>query len=470
MVIGFIRPIILMPVGLLAGLPAAQVEALLLHELAHIRRHDYLVNLLQVFVEGLVFYHPAVWWIAAVIRAEREHCCDDLVVATQGDAFQYASALAALEFQRGDVGQPALAATGGNLVKRIRRILAQPETPRSALTPVLSAAILSVTAVAVLAAWQTKPAAAPVPPSPPASPVVQRPVKLLAQDQRKEGQKKAGPAGAAIESPYRKWLTEDVAYIISDAERAAFKNLPTDEEREHFIEQFWLRRDPTPGTPANEFKEEHYRRIAYTNQSFTTQSGLPGWKTDRGRIYISYGPPDEKESHPSGGPYKRPGQEGGGTITSVPFEQWRYRYIEGVGTDIIIEFVDPTMTGEYRMTMDPSEKDAMLYIPGRATVQILGSSAVISVPLNEKLQAFARTNGAATGTAGPAPGDRGVTIFGRILTKEGAQVTNFEDTQTKMANYVKSIPLSLGTYRLELVVKDVATGRVIQDSVAFEVK
>ena len=139
-----------------------------------------------------------------------------------------------------------------------------------------------------------------------------------------------------------------MAYIISDEERAAFKSLQTDEEREHFIEQFWLRRDPTPGTVENEFKEEHYRRIAYANEHFATS--IPGWKTDRGRIYITYGPPDEKESHPSGGAYQRPAEQGGGTTSTFPFEQWRYRFIEGIGTDVIIEFVDPTMTGEYRMT------------------------------------------------------------------------------------------------------------------------
>ena len=98
-------------------------------------------------------------------------------------------------------------------------------------------------------------------------------------------------------------MAQDVAYIISDAERSAFKNLPTDAEREHFIEQFWMRRDPTPNTVENEMKMEHYRRIAYTNQNFS--AGIPGWKTDRGRIYIVYGPPDEKESHPSGGTYRR---------------------------------------------------------------------------------------------------------------------------------------------------------------------
>src|SRR6516225_6043455 len=161
----------------------------------------------------------------------------------------------------------------------------------------------------------------------------------------KERRKKEEKLRKELETPYRKWLNEDVAYIISDEERAAFKRLQTDEEREQFIEQFWLRRDPTPDTVENEFKEEHYRRIAYANERYA--SGIPGWKADRGRIYIMYGPPDEIESHPSGGSYERPAEEGGGETSTYPFEQWRYRYIDGIGQEIIIEFVDTCMCGEY---------------------------------------------------------------------------------------------------------------------------
>ena len=153
-----------------------------------------------------------------------------------------------------------------------------------------------------------------------------------------------------MESAYKKWLSEEVPYIISYEERAAFRKLSTDDEREQFIEQFWERRNPNPGNLENEFKEEYYRRIAYANERFA--SGFPGWKTDRGRIYIMYGPADEVESH-SGGQYVRNNEEGGGVTSAYPFEKWRYRYIDGIGQDIILEFVDPTMTGEFRMTMDP---------------------------------------------------------------------------------------------------------------------
>src|SRR5215475_9852248 len=160
----------------------------------------------------------------------------------------------------------------------------------------------------------------------------------------------------------KKWLDEDVAYIITDEERAAFKRLSTDEEREQFIEQFWLRRDPSPDTIENEFKEEHYERIAYANERFS--SGKPGWKTDRGRIYIIHGKPDEVEDHAAGGTYDRPFEEGGGTTSTYPFQKWTYRYIEGLGNNVELEFVDKSLSGEYRLTIDPNEKDALLYVPG----------------------------------------------------------------------------------------------------------
>ena len=164
-----------------------------------------------------------------------------------------------------------------------------------------------------------------------------------------------------IKGPYKKWLDEDVVWIITDQERAAFKQLSNDEERDNFIEAFWQRRDPTPDTEENEYKEEHYQRIAYANEHFA--AGIPGWKTDRGRIYIIYGKPDEIESHPSGGTYERPMEEGGGETSTYPFEDWRYRYLDNIGQEVIIEFVDPCMCGEYHMTLDRSEKDALLYTP-----------------------------------------------------------------------------------------------------------
>jgi len=179
-----------------------------------------------------------------------------------------------------------------------------------------------------------------------------------------EKQKKANAKALKQElgSSYKKWLNEDVRWIISPEELSAFRQLSNDEERDQFIEQFWLRRDPTPDTVENEFKEEHYRRIAYANEHFA--AGKAGWRTDRGRIYIVFGPPDEIDSHPSGGQYERPMEEGGGSTSTYPFETWRYRYIEAIDKqEVIIEFVDPCMCGDYHMTIDPNEKDALLHTP-----------------------------------------------------------------------------------------------------------
>jgi len=188
-----------------------------------------------------------------------------------------------------------------------------------------------------------------------------------------------------LDSQYKKWLNEDVVYIITAEEKSAFLHLSTNEEREQFIEQFWQRRNPDPDSPENTYKEEHYRRIAYANEHFA--SGIPGWKTDRGRIYIMWGPPDEIDSHPTGGTYERPSYEGGGETSTYPFEDWRYRYLEGMGNDVELEFVDPTSTGEYHLTMDPSEKDALLYVPGA------GLTMAESMGLSSKTARFQNTDG-----------------------------------------------------------------------------
>jgi GWxTD domain-containing protein len=170
-----------------------------------------------------------------------------------------------------------------------------------------------------------------------------------------------------LKGAYKTWLDQDVTYIISDEERNAFKNLSNDEEREAFIEQFWLRRNPDPNSQDNEFREEHYRRIQYANDHYG--AGKPGWKTDRGRIYIMWGKPDSVDSHPSGGAYQRPIEEGGGETSTFPFETWHYRYLDGVGSNIDIEFVDTCQCGDYHFTIDRSEKDALLRTPGAGLTQ-----------------------------------------------------------------------------------------------------
>jgi len=372
--------------------------------------------------------------------------------------------------------------------------------------------------------------------------------KPMTEKQRKKQEAKLRKE---LETPYKKWLNEDVVYIITDEERQAFKRFNTDEEREQFIEQFWLRRDPTPDTEENEFKEEHYRRIAYANEHYA--SGIPGWKTDRGRIYITYGPPDEIDSHPSGGSYERPMEEGGGETSTYPFEDWRYRYIEGIGNDVNIEFVDPTMTGEYHMTMDPTEKDALLYVPGA------GLTLYEQMGLTSKTARFNRTDGTHLGVGNmplPASMDEferlerfaklqkppavkfkdleaavsshitfnilplkvqadfikvtnssvltnitiqfenkdlqfqlkdsvqkaAVNIYARITTMSRRPVTWFEETVThevppamlqenlkKASIYQKQIPLPPGTYRLNVVAKDVIGGNMNNYEMALTV-
>ena len=241
-----------------------------------------------------------------------------------------------------------------------------------------------------------------------------------------------------LDSQYKKWLNEDVVYIISPEERSAFVHLTTNEEREQFIEQFWQRRNPDPDSAENTFKEEHYRRIAYTNEHYA--SGIPGWKTDRGRIYIMWGPPDEIDSHPSGGSYDRPSNEGGGSTSTFPFEDWRYRYLEGIGEDVNIEFVDPTMTGEYHLTMDPSEKDALTYVPGAGLTQME------SMGLASKTDRFNNSDGTHTayGPGGPTEKQNEFTRLELNSKIQRAPPVKFKD--------------------LEAVV----TSRVVKDQVKFD--
>ena len=276
----WIRPVLLIPAAAVAGLNLDQIEAIFAHELAHIRRHDYLVNLLQTAIETLLFYHPAVWWVSRQIRVEREHCCDDLAVASCGERRVYASALLELERHRAARPVLAMAASGGSLKARIARVL----YPRQAAPSSMGAsAILFAMAVLFFCSG----------------------LRMTAQ---------------VADGPYAKWLNEEAVYIITAEERQAFTGLRTDPDRNRFIEQFWLRRDPTPGTARNEYQEEHYRRIGYASGRFSGPQ-IPGWKTDRGRIYILYGPPDELEVHPA-----------------TTREAWLYRFIDGIGTNVVFEF------------------------------------------------------------------------------------------------------------------------------------
>ncbi len=352
-----------------------------------------------------------------------------------------------------------------------------------------------------------------------------------------------------LNKAYKDWLEKDVAYIITDEERKAFKKLQTDDERERFIEEFWRRRDPDPDTDENEYREEYYERIAYANEHFA--SGIPGWKTDRGRIYIMWGKPDETESHPSGGAYNRESYEGGGSTSTYPFERWFYRYLAGVGSGIEIEFVDPTGSGEYRIARNPDEKDALLHVPGAgltlaeemglsnkgdrisnlggigspnyqreqdspfSRLQILAdlqrppqikfndlASAVNTPviednPLNFDVRVdFFRQSDERVITAFTVQTDNQnlvfkdsgglqeatLNIFGKITHVSGRRAGVFEDPVTTRATpeelteakerksaYQKAVALSPGRYRVDVIVRDTASGATGVRHVGFEV-
>ncbi len=246
-----------------------------------------------------------------------------------------------------------------------------------------------------------------------------------------------------LETPYKKWLDEDVPYIISPEERHSFLHLATNEEREQFIEAFWQRRNPDPDSPENTFKEEHYRRIAYANEHYA--SGIPGWKTDRGKIYIMWGPPDEVDSHPTGGNWDRPADQGGGSTTTYPWETWRYRHLdgEGLGENVELEFVDPSSTGEYHITMDPSEKDALLRVPGA------GLTMAESMGLADKSSRFSGTDG-----TNVAPGIGGQREY-------GAGQDEFSRIEL-MANIFRPPPVKFKD------LEALTTSRLVRDQVKFD--
>ena len=255
----------------------------------------------------------------------------------------------------------------------------------------------------------------------------------------KERKQKEKDLFKELDSQYKKWLTEDVVYIITAEERSAFLHFSTNEEREQFIEAFWARRNPDPDSPENTFKEEHYRRIAYANEHYA--SGIPGWKTDRGRMYIMWGPPDEVDSHPSGGTYERPPEEGGGETSTYPFEDWRYRYLEGWGENIMMEFVDPTMTGEYHLTMDPSEKDALTNVPGA------GLTMAESMGEANKVSRFQNTDGT------------------HMQEQGGFGQTQAYNEFTRLENYAHAFQAPPVKFKdLEAVV----TSRLVRDQVKFD--
>lgn len=238
-----------------------------------------------------------------------------------------------------------------------------------------------------------------------------------------------------LKGEYKKWLDEDVRWIISDEERKAFMQLSNDEERDKFIEAFWDRRNPNPDSEDNEFKDEHYRRIEYANEHYA--AGVQGWRTDRGRIYIVYGPPDEIESHPAGGQYERPIDEGGGETSTYPFEDWRYRHIDGIGDEVIIEFVDTCMCGEYHMTMDRGEKDALAKVPNA------GLTLYESMGMSSKVDRFSQ-GGLETLGAGPDSATLQAKEFDRLsqfAKLNSAPPIKFKDLAEEVGHHIEYNPM-----------------------------
>jgi len=509
-VIGWLRPVILVPVESLTGLSVEYITALLAHELAHIRRHDYLASILQSIAEAVLFYHPAVWWISGQIRAERELCCDDLAVAASGDVLTYARALAELESRQPSRLKHVLAANGGSLVNRIRRLIEPAQANANSLPGPGAAWAMTLLWLAGVGVATVHAAQPPVP-APRAvnlNPARLNPVPTLARkspfaevaskarntllyDPVFSAQLAQPLSAAKIESTWSRWLDEEAEYIITDEERNAFRQLNTDEEREQFVEQFWLRRDPTPDSVQNEYKEEHYRRIAYANEHYG--SGIPGWKTDRGRVYIKFGPPDEIDSHPSGGAYPR------------PTEDWTYRLVDGI-PNARFQFVDTGMNGEFHMTIGVPANDVLsaqqlpetpqapvkfkelenaigaiatyTVLPMQVRidyVRVTESSVIVNITVqfeNRDLQ-FQLRDGVQKSI---------VHLLGRVSTMTRRPVTTFEKPleidappellrtyRQQRSVYQQSVPLVPGRYRLNIVAEDTVAGSLNNYEVSLDV-
>jgi GWxTD domain-containing protein len=436
------------------------LAAVLTHELAHVRRKDALIALAAGINKAAFWFHPLAWWLERKLALLAEEASDDCALLVLGDRCRYASTLveltaAARGHKRILWGAIAMARPS-TLRRRIDRVLDGSRRLSGGLSRRRWITLLLGSAVMLCGAAALQLQTAPPPPPVPA------PGRAAPQDQAQRDAR----LRAQLASPYQKWLTEDVAYIISAEERATFTQLSNDQQRENFIEDFWLRRDPAPGTLTNEFKEEHYRRIAYANDRFASK--LPGWKTDRGRIYITFGPPDEMESHPSG------------AQGSYPYEVWRYRWIEGMGDNVELRFEDQGWNGEYRLNQGPKPPDlAAAEISGVTDDALSMQVQVDYTRLNDssvlaRLTVTFLSKGSPLQLAKDAQVLR-VNIYGRITAlANGRVLQTFDDTVPLVAQaagsqeagnaaftFSKSIRLSPMDYRLTMVAKDLATGRTV---------
>jgi GWxTD domain-containing protein len=480
MTAGSLRPSILLPSAWWEW-SREKLAAALTHELAHVRRKDALIALVAGLNKAIFWFHPLAWWLERKLALLAEEASDDCALLVLGDRCRYASTLvemtAAARGGRERILWGAIAmARPSTLRRRIDRILDESRRIHGGLSRgrwimlLLGSAVMLCGAAALQLQTPPPPPPVPVGAAPPKD--ARRHARLWAQLESPYRKWLNEDVAYIIDSAYRKWLIEDVGYIITPEESAAFKRLSTDQQRENFIEQFWLRRDPTPGTVTNEFKEEHYRRIAYANDRFPWS--LPGWKTDRGRTYIQFGPPDEIDSHPGGG-------QG-----SNPYEIWRYRWIEGIGKDVEMRFEDQGWNGEYRLNQGPQSQNPAAAANSGVTgdtfpmqVQVDYSPSNASTVLAQLKVTFLSKD------FPPQPTKDSqvlrLNIHGRFTTlADGRVVHTFDDTVPLLAQpaglqeagsftYYKTIPLSPMDYRLAIVAKDLANGRVATREVAITV-
>jgi GWxTD domain-containing protein len=451
--VGLLRPVILLPAGWRDWSPE-RLRAVLDHERAHARRRDPLRQALAALYCGLCWFHPLAWWLKAKLIDLAEAASDDVALLAAPDRVRYAETL--LEFlaaaQHDAPAHGSAMATRRTRRRRIERVLDLTRAPEPApsrpLTAALVAAALGLAGLA--AAARPAPAQASAPPEPPPAPtpVAAESPKPIARATTLCGGDRA----------YRKWLDEDAAYLITAEERREYLALTEAKACSDFIQAFWLRRDPTPDSEANEFKQEHYRRIAYANRRFACD--IPGWRTDRGRIYIWYGPPDEIEAHPSGERRVRPAEEGGGETATYPFEKWRYRFLEGVGADATMEFVDGEGRGNYRLVVsgDPFMRAALEGAPHT----LVASADGLAVAMRADRSALIRV---ALDSTGP------VRVYGRLIAPDARNLLVFEDeARGGPGPFTRTTPpLQVGHYRL-LVVLKTGGSESRQREVSFEVR
>ena len=433
--VGILRPLVILPSDW-RDWPERKLRAVIAHERAHVARRDPLRQLAASIYRSVAWFHPLAWWLRAELAELAEEASDDAAIAAGEDRAKYAEALLSF-IERTPQRVQWEGVTMANRQTRMRRIdrvldrnrtLSQPSSNRVLAGLVLAALPLIYVTVATRPVWAQTPAVS--------SPAPQAPYAC------------GGSPGFA------KWLSEDVAYIITNEERQAFVRLGSEAECSMFVEQFWLRRDPTPGTPKNEAREEHYRRLAYANQHFAS-TAMPGWSTDRGRVYITYGPPDEIESH-SAQRLSRPAEQGGGTTEAYPFDQWLYHHNDALGNDVLFEFVDQTEDKNYRLTFMGGPQDRqVLQGTGDGHPAMFGPVSGLFVQVNQNGSIFITT---------PVKGSS-ATVRGSIVDRNGATVESFDDV-TRSAIYGKWIasPLAPGQYALKL--------QVDQDrrAITFEVK